>query len=336
MSWRTIVRSVFVCLLVSTGAVLAADPGDVFPETSQWNDQKPGSVLFFPVYTSSASNPAAQNSQLNLTNTSSTSAAFVHTFWIANNCQVADRYICLTAQQTVSIDTFEQDPGVTGYMMAVAVDGQTGCPIIFNHLIGDEYAKFSNGFFGSLGAEAVAALPNQTNPRCDPLRDFSFLYFGTPLFNDRPGQNYNPVPRVIAIGNLGSPADGYSHLVFIDVFNGDLRFNQGGSGPLFGLLFDEAEQSYSFNLTSVCQGSGILGNNFPRTTPRFEEIIPANSTGWMKIWPTIDSNVGIYGAIFTRNVNAATNPNAYNGARNFHVLRLANSSYVIPVFPPTC
>ena len=218
--------------------------------------------------------------------------------------------------------------------MAVAVDGVTGCPIVFNHLIGDEYVKFSNGFFGSLAAEAVAALSTQPNPRCNPLVDFTFLFFGVPFF--LPGQAYNAVPRVVATGDIGSTADGYSHLIFIDVVNGDLRFSQGGSGSLFGLLFDEAEQSYSFNLGSFCQLASTLGGGFPRTTPRFEQIIPANSTGWMKIWPTTGSNVGIYGAIFTRNTNAATNPNAFNGARNFHTLTLANASYVIPVFPPTC
>ena len=138
--------------------------------------------------------------------------------------------------------------------------------------------KFSDGFFGSLGAEAIAALYTGVSTQCNASSDTTLLLFtGAPF--------YNRIPRVIAISSLGSRADGYLHRVFINSTNGDLRFSAGGTGGLFGLLYNEAEQSFSFTLPGACQLSGVLGNaNFPRTTPRFEQVIPANSTGWMKFW----------------------------------------------------
>jgi hypothetical protein len=59
--------------------------------------------------------------------------------------------ICLTANQTTTFLASEQDPGTTGYHLAIAVDGVNGCPINFNFLIGDEYIKLESGHFANLG-----------------------------------------------------------------------------------------------------------------------------------------------------------------------------------------
>src|SRR6185295_14486975 len=92
------------------------------------SDQKAGSVLIFPVYTSSLSNPAVENTRLNLTNTDPGRSAFVHLFFVdGSNCSVSDSFICLTANQTMTLNAADIDPGVTGYVIAVATDSQ-GCP----------------------------------------------------------------------------------------------------------------------------------------------------------------------------------------------------------------
>ena len=103
----------------------------------------------------------------------------MHLFFVANNCSVADRFICLTPLQTSSLDAFSEDPGITGYLIAVAADGVTGCPASFNFLIGSEYVKFSEGYFGSLGAEAFAALftPDSTLPICNDASTEATLRF---------------------------------------------------------------------------------------------------------------------------------------------------------------
>jgi hypothetical protein len=68
-----------VCaLLVISTAAFAADPGLVYPAASEVSDQKAGSILFYNTYTSSASAPAQENTRINITNTSTTGAAFVH------------------------------------------------------------------------------------------------------------------------------------------------------------------------------------------------------------------------------------------------------------------
>src|SRR5215471_16008067 len=62
------------------------------------------------------------------------------------------------SNQKASFTTSDADPGTRGYIVAVAVDGLTGCPANFNFLIGDEYVKYASGHAANLGAEAIAAI----------------------------------------------------------------------------------------------------------------------------------------------------------------------------------
>jgi hypothetical protein len=320
-------------LVIMSASAFGADPGIPYPAASEVSDQKAGSVLVYNVYTSSTANPAAQNTIMSITNTSATSAAFVHLFFVANNCSVADRFICLTALQTATIDAFSEDPGITGFLIAVAGDGVTGCPTSFNYLIGSEFAKFSEGYFGALGAEAFSALYEGTLPGCDANSVDAVL-----RFNGVQGIGYNRVPRVLAASSLGSRADQTFHRIFVNSMNGNLFTSVDSFGNLFGIVYDEAEATYSWTLPGNCQLTGVLGDaNFPRTTPRFEVIIPQNSTGWMKFWAISNTTNGIIGAIFTRNPTAGQNQNAFNGARNLHKLTLApTSTLTMPIFPPSC
>ncbi|MEK7830744.1 MAG: hypothetical protein AAB401_06625, partial [Acidobacteriota bacterium] len=104
----------------------AVGPGGNFPSSAEMSDQKAGSVLVYNIYTSST-DPNRQNTRINLTNTNSQLAAFVHLFFVFEGCSVADNFVCLTPNQTASFLMSDLDPGVTGYMVAVAVDA-LGCP----------------------------------------------------------------------------------------------------------------------------------------------------------------------------------------------------------------
>jgi len=334
-----------VALVVLASAALAQNPGLPFPTTSEVSDQKAGAVLFYNVYSSSAVNANAENTRINLTNTSSTSSAFVHLFFVdGNSCSPADAFVCLTPNQTTSFLTSDVDPGTMGYLIAVATNPLTGCPTDFNFLIGDEFVKFATGHQANLGAEAFAAVVLSTSGpgTCDATATSATLFFdasaaGMPI-------SLNRVPRVLAVDSIPSPADGASTLVIINRFGGNLLTGAATIGSIFGILYDEAEKGFSFTFFSAaCQIKFLLSDNFPRTTPRFSRVIPAGNFGWMKFW-TDDSTRGILGAVLYRNGAAATSPGAFNGGHNLHKLTLNNfgtgttaaPSITIPIFPPTC
>ncbi|MDQ3013308.1 MAG: hypothetical protein M3X11_21705, partial [Acidobacteriota bacterium] len=189
-------------LVVLSSFALAADPGLVYPPTSDVSDQKAGSLLVYNAYTSGATSGQTQNTRINLTNTSSSSAASVHLFFVSDGCSIADAFICLTATQTATFLASDIDPGVSGYIVAFATDSN-GCPVAFNHLIGDEYVKFTSGHSANLGAEAFAALYNGSLPGCDANSTTAAITFDGVV-----GSGYNRVPRVLANSYVPSRADG--------------------------------------------------------------------------------------------------------------------------------
>ena len=307
---------------------LAADPGLPYPATSEASDQKAGSVLFYNVYTSGATSGNTQNTRVNITNTNSAvgADAFVHLYFVAEGCAIADSYICLTPNQTASFLASDVDPGITGYIVAVAVDGVLGCPVSFNYLIGDEYVKFTTGHAANLGAVAFSAL--FTQGACNAASNTAAINFN--------GVDYNCSPAVLALDNIGSRADGNDTLIIVNRVGGNLGIGAASLGTLFGLLYDDAENVLSFSVTGGCQLRNSVSNNFPRTTPRFETFVPAGRTGWLKLYNQTGA-IGILGAAINLNPNAASSAGAFNGGHNLHHLTLnCNSTYTVPVFPPSC
>ncbi|MFN0087222.1 MAG: hypothetical protein ACKVX9_17675, partial [Blastocatellia bacterium] len=137
-----------------------------------------------------------------------------------------------------------------------------------------------------------------------------------------------------AASSIPSRADGNDTLVIINRVAGNLATGAATLSSLFGLMYDDSESVFSFSVVGGCQLRGSLSNTFPRTTPRFETIIPAGRTGWAKVWGGAD--IGILGSIINANPNAAASASAFNGGRNLHKLTLTTSTYTIPVFPPSC
>ena len=316
-------------LVVLSSVALAADPGLVVPPTSEASDQKAGSLLFYNIYTSGATSGNTQNTRINITNTSATSAAFVHMFFVAEGCSIADSYICLTANQTASFLASDLDPGISGYIVALAVNGITGLPQVHNWLIGDEYVKFTSGHSANLGAVAFAKLNNDNVVSTDGVLAALFLD-GAPLAG-----SYNRAPRTLALDNVGSRADGNDTLVIINRVGGNLGIGASTLSTLFGVFYDDAENSLSFSVSGSCQLRNSLSNNFPRIAPRFETFIPAGRTGWFKVFS--QSDIGILGSAINFNANAASSAGAFNSGHNLHALTLsAAANYVIPVFPPSC
>jgi subtilisin-like proprotein convertase family protein len=309
-----------------TATCQAVGPGAIFPATSQVSDQKAGSILVYPIYTSSAVQNN-QNSRISITNIHGSLPAFVHVYFVADTCSVSDAFICLTPNQTASFQAADLDPGTTGYLVAVAVNGASGCPVSFNYLIGDEYVKFSSGHAANLGAEAISAIAGGLPP-CNPNSFTAELKFD--------GKSYNLLPTMLALDNLGSRADGNDTMLVVNAFGGDMRVTPATVGALFGVVYDDAENGFSFTLSSSdCQFRSIINNNTPRTTPRFDQVIPAGRTGWIRFWHRYGN--AIFGAAINFNPNANATAGAFNGGHNLHKLRLTDTAVMtVPVFPPTC
>jgi hypothetical protein len=315
-------------LVMMASAAFAADPGLQFPAASEISDQKAGSVLFYVFYNSSTTSPNQTNTKMSLTNTSITSAAFVHLFFVASGCSVADRFMCLTANQTASFNAYDEDPGIQGYLIAVAVDGVSGCPTSFNFLIGDEFIKNGGTHQANLGAEAFSALYTGIHPACvDVVPGLVVLLFD--------GIQYNKGGKVLAVASIPSFLDSNDTRLIVVRVGGDLVSGPRSIGSLFGLMYNDAEDGFSYNISAGCQVFQRLSNDFPRTVPRFTEIIPQNQTGWTKFW-TLSPRTAIIGAVLNYNPNAGTSSSAFTGGHTLHKLTLETDGAQMPIFPPTC
>jgi hypothetical protein len=325
-------------LVMMASAAFAADPGLTYPAASELSDQKAGSVLFYVLYTSSTTSPNTTNTQVSITNTSSSSAAFVHLFFVAQSCSVADRFICLTAGQTSRFTTYDEDPGIQGYLVAVAVDGVNGCPISFNFLIGDAFIK-AGTHQANLGAEAFSALYQGIHPACGTVgaqEAVSQQVIPGLVVLQFDGIQYNKGGKVLAVASVPSFLDSNDTRLVVVRVGGDLVAGPRNIGTIFGLTFNDAEQGFSWSINVGCQLFARLTNDFPRTVPRFTEIIPQNQTGWIKFWTLGPGGPAIIGAVLNANPNAGTAASAFNGGHTLHKLTLTNDAATMPIFPPTC
>jgi hypothetical protein len=317
-------------LVVLSSAVFAADPGLPYPSDSEASDQKAGSALYYNAYTSSATGQVNANTRINITNTNPFFGTAVHLFFVdGTTCSIADSYICLTANQTASFLAGDVDPGVSGYIVAIATN-EDGSPRFFNYLIGDEYVRYASGHQANLGAVAFAKL-NGANV-ISPDGVLATLFFdGLNLTG-----SYNRAPRVVSLDNLPSRADGNDTLLILNRVGGNLAVGASPIGALFGILYDDAETAFSFTFsTSACQFRSSISSSFPRTAPRVDVVIPAGRSGWMKFFS--QSDIGLLGAAINLNPNASSQSNAFNGGHNLHHLTLTGAeTLIIPIFPANC
>ena len=148
---------------------------------------------------------------------------------------------------------------------------------------------------------------------------------------------YNKLPRVLAVSNFPSRADGNDTMIIINRIGGNYSVAVATTGTLFGVIYDDGETPFSFSLLGACQVMGSLSDSFPRTTPRLSQIVPAGRSGWLKIYNQTADN-GLLGSVINFNASANAQANAFNGGRNMHKLTLTAGvvTITIPVFPPSC
>lgn len=308
----------------------AADPGSPLPPTTEVSDQKPGSILLFPFYSASATAPASEDTRIAITNTNNTGNvnANLHLFFINGATgAVRDSYICLIPSQTVAFRISDVDPGIRGYLIAVAVNSTHGAPVRHNFLTGEADVKLASGHRASLKALAVAAnnLATPTNPGNSFTLNFD-------------GVMYNKLPRVLAVDRLRSLVDGNEMVLIVNRLSG-LVLDSGQIPPpgnLFGVLYNDDSVPFSFSFGSTGpQFFSTISDQFPRTTPRLSQIITAGHNGWLKLYQ-LTENMALCGAFLSFNPNTATSARAFNGGHNLHALTMTTASMTMVVFPPSC
>ncbi len=326
MTYRTL-RSLCVSLLLllTFGIVgLAADPGSPIPNGAT-NDQQPGSVLVYNLYSSKITDEG-EDTRISITNVNTTQSAYVHLFFVSPACSTADSYICLTPNQTASFLASDVDPGTRGYIIAVATELATGIPTSHNFLIGDALVKLATKHEAKLNAVAFQALFNgPLSTSTDPILNLPF-----------DGVSYSKAPRVLALDHIPSVADKNNTILIINSLNGNLATGITPIGTLFGILYDDTENAFSFTIPGGCQFFSALSDSFPRTRPSFETIIPTQRSGWLKTFSMQDR--AIVGASLNFSKNTGGRRNAFSGGSNLHHLTNTTGAInlAIPVFPPAC
>jgi hypothetical protein len=276
---------------------------------------QPGSLLIFNTITSSPAGHLAE-SRLAFTNTSPTLRAAIQLFFIDGQTgEAANLQLELTPNQTTSLLASEIDPGTTGYLIAVAVDDR-GCPVAFNHLLGEVRVRFESGHAAALPALGVAVIDPATLS-CDPAALTVELRFD--------GRSYDELPRALAVSNLPPRRGGDGTMLIVNRLGGGLLEGDVPLWSLSGLLFDDLERGASFTIPAAGrQLRGLLGPNFPRTSPRFEALIPVGRSGWMRFAASADHPLS--GAI----IDLA--PDGTGQGRNLHHLTTTGSGrLVMPV-----
>ncbi|HEX4950335.1 MAG TPA: hypothetical protein VFZ34_26960 [Blastocatellia bacterium] len=323
-------------LVMMAAAALAGDPA----QNIGVSDQKAGSLLVFPYYTSSSGQTKA-DTRISISNTGN-QFAIVHVFYLqGRDCTQADQFVCLTPNASIVMRASDFDPENTGYILAVAVDGN-GIPTQNNGLIGNAFVN-DGDYVGNYGAEAFWRHNNARTPLVDTNKDdVAVLDFGG---------RYDYVPCTLTT-EIQSPKDAPGQRVVTAGLFGDisgldpLRIGSiRGAGQVgIGQAYNAQEKFASFSrwLNGACQADARITETSPRVPSGLGSLIGAGNAG------TIKFNVGVVvgspifgvpsGDVIGGAVGLLMTPktNAWKGIRTLHKTKQTISFVTIPVFMPYC
>jgi uncharacterized repeat protein (TIGR01451 family) len=342
-----------LALAILMSAALAVRSDSTAMAASSSSDQQAGSVLVYNYYGSSATLAEAEETLLNLTNTQASQGVTVHLFFVdGSSGAVKDTRVPLAPNQTHSFLASSIAQGAQGYMVAVAVDGRTGCPVSFNHLTGDAYIRFASGHTAVLGAVAFAALYRGTLPDCglttanaEAARALAKIQLD--------GISYEQAGRVLSLDSLRNPGDASSTLLIVNRLGGDLTQGLAPIGVYHGALYNQQGEGFRFRgQTRAPQLKQELSDDLLNTEPRPSQAIELGRLGWLRFEAAED--VALVGAAVTLNRNASPVPasdqlgtsststfghavlppiTALNGGRNLRHLTTTSAGFIIPVIP---
>ncbi|MBS1812589.1 MAG: hypothetical protein JST84_30760 [Acidobacteria bacterium] len=294
------------------------------------SDQKAGSLLAYPYYTSRAQD--RRDTRVSISNIGPRSVT-VHMFMLdGSSCNQADQFVCLTPNASIAFKASELDPEVTGWVLAVAVDSLTGYPITANSLIGN--ALVTDGdYVGNYGAEAFWSKgdPSTINPATSGG-------FGTATLNFNGGDTtapavggYDFLPSQFAI-ELQSTNDSTGQKLITIGMTGDITSGGAkGAGQVgIGQIYNGNEKpfgSFSKILNEGCQATAVISASVPRVPLGMTYLIPAGQVGTMKFF--IGGGVGLL-------MTPKTLGNKWSGIRALHKTSTVSKTLTIPVFTPAC
>jgi phage baseplate assembly protein gpV len=319
----------------TTGLGLNLVPANDQPKIIEVSDQKPGSLLVYPYYTSNAQTRA--DTRITLTNLAGTLSAvpnapaagpqngsiIVHLFFLrGTDCQQSDQFVCLTKGASVSFKMSDQDPETTGYVIAVAVDAM-GNPVSWNALIGNAFVN-AGDIVGNYGAESFASVA--------PAGQISFGAQGNgtyQLFLDGFANGYDRPADQFAV-EIQSPSDATGQTIVHASVSGNVNtaavnvIAQSGTGLV--VRGDEKQGSFVRFISGNCQSINVVNTIAPRVPTGLGVFLPKGSIATM-VYATSNPSVGL---IMT------PRGNAWSGIRTLHKTRTKAATLDIPIFMPVC
>ncbi|HYE73313.1 MAG TPA: hypothetical protein VEF04_08280, partial [Blastocatellia bacterium] len=301
-----------------------ADPA--FP-----SDQKAGSVLVFPYYTST-SNGITSDTLLQITNVCNGPSAsagipnysYLHLFFMNGaNCSPADTFVCLTPNGSIQILASVYDPGITGYLIAVAVN-ESGVPTQNNCFIGSAFVRNDdNKIIGSYGAEAFVKNASGTA---------SVNANGTATIN-LDGIDYDAAPVQFSV-QVQDPARADEWVILASI-SGDLGAKlESTSQDGVGILYREDEVSASFQpqIGGGCWSQTSLDKTKIRIVPGSFDTFLNFSSGYLKFRVSVPA----VGLLVSKQGSSGTPLNRWSGIRTLHKTDFGTAQLIAPIFPPYC
>jgi len=307
--------TLFAVLTMSliANAQIRGDGCDAFRELLKAkppSDQKAGSVLFFAKYTSDTIDPQREDTRINITNIHPMQDIDVHLYFVdGSTCSIADAQLTLTPNQTVAFLASDLDPGVVGYLVAVA--NYSGVPTQFNYLMGDAYYHELSGLTAMLPAMAVEKVSGGDLP-VTPESTANLVFDGA---------QYERLPQTVAVSSFNSQiTDETTLALFVPTTN--LGIGTNDSNSIFTLVYDDIERVRSTSFLIRCYRRMPLSGL--RVIDGINNFVREGHSGWIKM-TTMDERP-ILGAAFTRGLR-------FGGALNFkHISLLPAYTITVPVF----
>ena len=283
------------------------------------SNTKAGSALFFHKYASDNANPSGVNTLISLTNTNPRDGVTARVFFV-RDCTVINQFVSLAANQTRTLLASAEDPGKTGYIVAVAVNSQ-GIPSQFNWLIGAASLRDAQGHEASYNAVGVAKRTG--GPVASVAGGVAEMKFDD--------IEYDRLPQRIALDNIKSQdANGERTDVAIYSPLPDLSAASGQTTRITATSYEQNGTSHPSVVDTPCVLSAPASAIW--TNPPINSYITTNNPGWGSFAATTVDGIPVplLGLSLTDGASVAQ-----RNARQMQVLsRLDTFSIKVPVSNP--